>query len=247
VPDSPSSMMRARDWVLWSQRVPIRMPRSSLVTASDGLEGRCHLGGQHLRSCTFIRVFPPVPGSDVHLRANSGPGTRCRLRARSTCARSPRFRPCSRRDGSRPRRGVRAARKPFPVDFGEHERVWPRRVRTPTATSAAVIRRAAARITVRFKTAFAQGRGRACRPRQGHAHPRATPRLHVPASRRSSIARSTGFNCQRIGIGLCVCVQRASELILYYYGSTVVTSASRAHPANRPLCECDCAVSSTRP
>jgi hypothetical protein len=54
----PSSMMRARDWVLSSQRVPIRMSRSSLVTASDGLEGRCHLGGQHVRSRTFIRVFP---------------------------------------------------------------------------------------------------------------------------------------------------------------------------------------------
>jgi hypothetical protein len=68
--------------------VPIRMPRSSLVTASDGLESRCHLGGQHMRSCTFIRVFPlsPLrrpPSNEVRL------GDTVPAQGMSVCALSP--------------------------------------------------------------------------------------------------------------------------------------------------------------
>ncbi len=36
----------------------IRMPRSPPVTPSDGREVRRHLGGQHARSLTVIRLFP---------------------------------------------------------------------------------------------------------------------------------------------------------------------------------------------
>lgn len=60
----PSSMTRERDCVLWSQRAAIKTPRSPLVTSTDGLEARRHLGGQHARSLTFIRLFsPPEPGA----------------------------------------------------------------------------------------------------------------------------------------------------------------------------------------
>jgi hypothetical protein len=95
-------MTTARDGVLWSQRVALRMPRSSLMTAPDAFEARRHIGCPTCQIRTFIHLF--LLGQPR--RPPSGEGRpRADLRSRPEwIASSP-----SRRDRRRPSRRSRAS------------------------------------------------------------------------------------------------------------------------------------------